>query len=154
MKTEFWKHQVEVLFAWPLAVCLSLTCSIVGIVLTIKEVFYWPILVFGFLMLLICIYSIFFQKRTLSKVIFSESGIQVIRLKKKLMFINWNDITDVKSTPYSRGAHYLSFVAGSSQIDITPTKKIYEAIMILYPYQGIKTMINNNYHFRSLYRKK
>ncbi|MBQ8522208.1 MAG: hypothetical protein IJ458_00915 [Clostridia bacterium] len=153
MEIGFWKHQLKV----GISLFMEILCfvfAVTSIVLVVKESFYWIVLVFAIVMLLLNTYAVFFEAKILYKVFFSNKGIRVKRLKKELLFINWEDITEVKATPYARGDSYLSFMIVNNQLDVDLTKKMYDTIMILCPYTGIKTMINNLPQFKWYHREK
>ena len=155
MKREFWKHQLEILFFWPLSTILSIACLIVGVVMTTKASLYWPILVLGIFLLIVCIYAIFFQQKTLCKIIFSEEEIIVKRLNKIITTMQWSEIIDVKGHLYgNKGGRYMSFISHNKQIDVVPTKKMYNAIIETCPYTNIKNIINNIECFKWFHRKQ
>ncbi len=155
MKFEFWKHETEILFICPLMITLSSMCILVGIFLTIIiSKIYWFIILLGIFCLILCIGVIFLQKKTLTKVVFTEKEIILKRLNKELTSISWSQITKVKDTPYSRAISYLTFLTDKNQIDVVLTKKMYETIMLLCPYQDIKNQINNIECFRWFHKYK
>ncbi len=156
MKKGFWTHQLELLFFWSLSTILSLSCLIVGIVMTtIDQSVYWPIIVIGVYSTLICIYAIFFDKKTLCKVIFSEEEIILKRLNKIITIMKWSDIIEVKGCLYgNRGNAYISFISNNKQIDFVPTKKMYDTIIELCPSPNLKYEINNIEYFKGFHRNK
>lgn len=157
MKKEFWVHEMSILFYWPLMITISSILIIVGIIMTIKFTFCWPILISGIFILILCLYAIFIKKEPLSKVEFSEDSIILKRFNKKIEIINWSDITEVKTisySPFARNANYLSFVSGNKHIEIVLTKKKYQTIMILCPNQNIKNQINNIDSFKWFHKDK
>ena len=89
MKVSFWKNCYGILFFWPFMTILSFSSLVVGIVLTINQVGFWPIILVCSLVLFLCIYAIFFHKSTLSKIIFSNEGIELKHLGKIIKSINW-----------------------------------------------------------------
>ena len=124
MKQEFWKHEVELLFFWPFCTLLSTFWLIFGIIKTIKASFYWPIIAFGVLTLFICIYAVFFQKKTLCKVIFSEEEITVKRFNKIVTTMKWSEIINVEGVYLgSKGANYMTFFPKNNHIYVFPTQK-------------------------------
>ena len=154
MKITFWKHKYELFIGAILLAIISLLFIIIGIVLIIQNHYIWPILVLGIINLILILYLLFFQKRILSKVIFSNEGIEWIWLKKRILFISWNNITDIKSSPRGRGAEDLSLISYDNKIDVSLTKKMYDAIMILCPNQNIKNQINNIDSFKWFHKDK
>lgn len=81
---------------------------------------------------------LFEEKRMPSKVIFSEVGIVWLLLKKPVTFIEWTEITEITTKSRGRGVRDLSFIAGDKRIDVSLTKKMYDAIMIICPEPNIK----------------
>lgn len=155
MKQEFWKHEGELLYFWPFCTLLSTSCLIVGIIMTIKASFYWPIIAFGVLTLFICIYAVFFEKRTLCKVIFSEEEITVKRFNKIVTTMKWSEIINVEGIYIgNKGGRYMKFVSKNNHIDVVPTQKMYNAIIEICPYQDIKNQINNIECFKWYHRHK
>lgn len=154
MKLTFWKHKYELFIGIISLVIISLSFLIAGIVLIIKNHYYWPILILGLISLILTFYILFFQKRVLSKITFSDNGIEWSWLNKRILFINWNDITNIKSSPRGRGAEDLSIISYNDRIDISLTRKMYDAIMILCPYQNIKNQINNIDSFKWFHKNK
>ena len=157
MKKEFWVHEMSILFYWPLMIIISSILIIVGIVMTIKFTFCWPILATGLFILILCLYAIFIQKEPLSKVEFSEESIILKRFNKELQIIKWSNITEIKTisySPFARNANYLSFISGNKHIEIVLTKKKYQTIMILCPYENIKNQINNIDSFKWFHKNK
>lgn len=152
MKQTFWKHQLEILFFWPLSTILSLSCFVVGIVMTTKKSLYRPILAMGIFLLIICIYAVFFRKETLCKITFLEEKIIVKRLNKTITTMQWFEIIDVKGNLYgNKGGRYMSFISQNNQIDVVPTKKMYNAIIEICPSNAIKNKINNIECFKSFH---
>ena len=154
MKKEFWAHQFGVLFIIPLATISSVSFLIFGIVMTTKELGYWSIIAMGVLLTSLCIYTIFFQKKTLCKVIFSEEEIILKRLNKIITIMKWSDIIDVKGYLYGKGAYYMSFISKNDQIEFEPTKKMYDTIIELCPSPNLKYEINNIEYFKGFHRNK
>ncbi len=153
MKIEFWKHETELFIGWISLMILSSILFIGGIILSIKDIdIYWPVLLSGTIMLIISFCSLFFEKRTLSKVIFSEEGIEWKWLNKKIAFINWDDVIDVVPTPHGRGEFDLTFVSNKCNIDLGLTKKMYKAIMQICPNPNLKMIINNIDCFKYFHR--
>ena len=153
MKVKFWKHKFELFVGGSVSIILSFATTIVGIIFTIK-LSLWPILVAGIIVSISTAYVLFFQKRILSKIVFSVEGIEWYWLNNKILNISWHDVTNVKATPRARGVEDLSFVAGDKQIDVSLTKKMYNTIMILCPQPNIKFMINNIDCFKCYHRDK
>lgn len=149
MKVTFWKHQIELFLGWLVIIILSVILIITGTIFTVKEAsVYWSILFSGIICLIPSIYVLFFQKKVLSKVTFSNKRIEVIWFKKEITFLYWSDVIEVRATSHGRGHCYLSFISRDQQIDIDPTKKIFKTIMILCPI-NIQVMIKNIERFKN-----
>ena len=154
MKNEFWKHESELKFFWSIAIIFSFAFTIMGIILIVADVSYWPILLCGLILLLSCFYALFIEKRTLSKVQFTDKTIILKRLNKVLTSIDWTQLTQVKASSCSWGTFYLLFIAEDKQIDIVLTKKIYNAIMLICPYPQIKAEINQIEQFKHFHNRQ
>jgi energy-converting hydrogenase Eha subunit C len=155
MKQQFWIHQYEILFFWPLMGILSFACLIIGIVMTTKASLYWPILAFGTFFSIFCICTIFFQKKLLCKITFSNEEITIKRLGKNITIMKWSEVTRVEGHLYgSNGGRYMSFISQNEKIDVIPTQKMYNAIILLCPYSNIKNQINNIECFKWFHRNK
>ena len=153
MKTTFWKHQFEALLFWPLMIGIGIVFIILGIILTTKQMAtYWPITLIGIIVLLPSSYMLFFHKRTLTKVVFYEEGIELRRFKTTSMFLSWSDIIDVKPIIRSRGLCWLSFVASNKTIELELTQKMYDTIMAICPIPNIKVQINEIECFKYLHK--
>lgn len=155
MKQEFWKHQYEILFFWPLMIILSYGWFITGIVVTIViESYHWPLIFFGGLYLISCILVVFLQKKILCKVVFSKEEIVVKRLGDILVTIKWSDIISVEGRYHgSNGGRYMSFISRKEKIDVVPTPKMYKAIIALCPYPSFIREINSIDCLKCFHRK-
>lgn len=60
-------------------------------------------------------------------VIISEEGIELKLGKKRLVFINWRNVTDIKATGFTIG--YLTFFEYDKQIDVILVAKTFGAVM-------------------------
>ena len=139
MKVIFWKHKFELIAFLVVFMPTVLALFIAGLVMTILDAEnFWPLFLAGIVVLLISIFALFEEKRMPSKVIFSEVGIVWIFLKKTITYIEWTEITEITTKSRGKGAKDLSFIAGDKRIDVTLTKKMYDAIMIICPEPNIK----------------
>ena len=155
MEQEFWKHQYEILFFWPFMGVLSIACLITGIVMTTKASIYWPILVFGTFFSIFCVCTIFFQKKLLCKITFSNEKITVKRLGKTITSMKWSEVTRIEGRLYgSNGGRYMSFISLNGKIDVVPTQKMYNTIISVCPYPSLKNEINSIDCFKWFHRKK
>ena len=139
MKVTFWKHKFELIAFFVVLMPMVLALFIAGLVMIILDAEnFWPLFLMGIVSLLGSIFVLFEEKRMPSKVIFSEVGIVCLLLKKTVTFIEWTEITEIATKSRGRGARDLSFIAGDKRIDVTLTKKMYDAIMIICPEPNIK----------------
>ncbi len=152
MKTKFWNHRLELFLGGTIATLLSISIFIVGIILTIINKIYFPLIIIGILMIIIIIYSYFIDKRMLSNVIFSDNGIECRWLKKKVDFVKWEEITDVKAVPHGIAIHNLSFIVGNKHINVGLSKKMYNTIMLICPETNLKLQIKNLKEFKHLHK--
>ena len=154
MKVKIWKHTVG-FFSIVFCIVLILIMIIISIIKVIKDYHYWAMLVLFVLFLIYFLLYLIFSKNALSKVVFSEDGIEWIRFKKQIAFIRWDEITDVLETPYGRFTHWLTFMSGSKRIDIDVlSKKMYNAIIEICPEPNIRMMINEINSLKYFHRDK
>jgi hypothetical protein len=147
---RFWKHLPLIIYLVPVVLIFSISLIIAGIV---NYETLGLLIIFGAIILILFIGLMLIDKRILSKVIISEKGISWIWLNKKIIYFNWDEISDIKITPYSRTSCYLTFVIGEQQINIDLTKKMYNTIMDVCPIPNIKMLINNIEKFKCFHRK-
>lgn len=153
MKVEFWKHQTEVLLIWPFAIIISALFTIIGLILMfVIDTSLGGMAFCGAICLILALAGIFANNRVLSKVKYSDSGILLKRFKKEILFLTWDEINEVTTTPVSRSITYLSFVSNKGKIDVELTKKMYEAIMKLCPNINVKTQINDIERFKGFHK--
>lgn len=153
MKVSFWQNCYGILFFWPFMTILSSACLVSGIVFTsIDKGNFWPLLLFGIFLTICCIFIILFHKEVLTKIVFSDKSIELKRFGKVIRCIDWSDIKQVKQTYHGRYAVYMSFISHKEQIDVIPTKKMYDVINVLCP--NIIAMINNIEDFKWLHKNK
>lgn len=135
-------------------ILISIILIIIGIILSIiRSSGYSGMIFCGLIPLLAMICILTFNKGLLSKIIYSENGIIWKRFKKNIMFISWEEITEIKNTPISMYSSYLSFISNNKQIDVELTKKMYDAIMFICP-PNIKLQINDLEAFKCFHRNK
>ena len=157
MKISFWRFKGDLIRTPICLLIISILLSVTGVVfIRDYDKTAGIILICGNLFIILLVATIIlFVKKYLSKITFSNNGFEITRFKKSLISYNWSDITNVKTTPYAKGhGSYLCFVIGDNKVDIQLTKKMYDAIMILCPYAGIKTMINNIGQFYYFHKDK
>lgn len=147
---RFWKHLPLIIYLVPVVLIFSISLIIAGIV---NYETLGLLIIFGAIILILFIGLMLIDKRILSKVIISEKGISWIWLNKKIIYFNWDEISDIKLTPYSRTSSYLTFVIMEKQINVDLTKKMYNAIMNFCPIPNIKMLINNIEKFKCFHRK-
>ncbi len=154
MKVKIWKHTVG-FFSIVFCIVLILIMIIISIIKVIKDYHYWAMLVLFVLFLIYFLLYLIFSKNALSKVVFSEDGIEWIRFKKQIAFIRWDEISDVKQTLAGKYSYCLTFIAGSKRIDIdVSSKKIYNSIIQICPEPNIRMMINEINSLKYFHRDK
>lgn len=151
MKISFWRFKAGMV-AGIFFTIISFSLIIPGIIF-IKET-NEMILLMGVILSSLSIYGLFCGKKFLSKIIFSNDGFEVTWLKKSVIKCDWADITEVKAIPCGRATSYLAFVVGNNQIEMGLNKKMYDTIMLLCPYTGIKTRIDNLPQFKWFHRER
>lgn len=155
MRIKFWKNKYALCIFLPFFTLASAILIITGICLMIfKSPGYGGMIIGGVFPLTIIIFCVIFDSRLSSKVIYSDEGIEWERFKKKILFLKWEEITEVKTTPISMYSCYLSFVSDKGQIDVELTKKMYDAIMYICPEPNIKMQINELQSYKWYHRKK
>ena len=150
MEYKFWKHAPLILIAIPVLYISSVIFLIVGSIY-FNEL--WLMIVIGLFILILGFFLIFFDKKYLSKISYTEEGVAWTWLNRNIIFFKWDEISDIKITPYSRTSCYLTFVIGEQQINIDLTKKMYNTIMDVCPIPNIKMLINNIEKFKCFHRK-
>lgn len=152
MKKEFWKNWSELIVYLILVfICAILVLTFSILFINNADVLYG--IIFSAIMLIIGIACIFLQKRILTKIIFSNQGIEIKRFGKQIGFINWETLTDIQYVIHGR-IGYLSFIVKDSQLEVALTKKIYNAIMAICPYPNIKAHLNNMEELKSFHKNK
>lgn len=153
MKVEFWKHELEFKFD-----IIFGTLFLIGVItfsiLTIKFHYLWPmIFLFSFCFLLNLI-LLFENENILTKISFSNEGIECRRFGKQTYYLKWNNITDIKEKPSGKTIGYLIFISGEKFLNIYLTKKMYKAIMVICPSEQIKAKINSIERYKCFHRKE
>lgn len=148
MKVKFWKKATELI-----SICVLLGFSImvliIGMILSFAS--QWGCLIIGAVLCFFVFLVIIFYKQPFSKVLISDEGIEHKWFNKKITFIGWSDIIEINEISRSRDLSYLVFISKDNQLDVGLTKKMYETIMILCPYEHIKNKINNLNYFKYLH---
>ncbi len=152
MKVVFWKHRTELFVGGTLIAFLALSIFIIGLVFTILNINFFPILLTGIILCIFGAYMFFVDKRILSKVIYSEDGIEWQWFNKIIDNIKWSEITEIKSVCHGITIYNLSFIAGDQHIDVGLSKKMYNAIMIICPDANIKFQIKSLKEFEHLHK--
>lgn len=154
MKVTFWKHKLELLVGGLLASLLSLALLLAGVIQTILEPYFWPMILVGVVCVGVTVIAFVQEKRLLSKVTYSEEGIECNWCKTQVASIKWADVTDVVATAHERGTEDLSFVAKDTQIDVSLTKKMYDTIIEVCPNEDIKTKLNGIECFKKFHAEQ
>ncbi len=139
---EFWAHKNE-LFIGLFFMFLSLSILLYGIIQTTKVIEYWPIIPSGVFCIVLTILSLLWKKRVLAKVAFSKEGVESNWLGKKISYIGWFDIIDIKAIPHGTGPRNLCLIATNEKIEVTLSQKMYDTIMQVCPNPLVKIMIND-----------
>lgn len=152
MKVEFWNHKFELFIGGTIIAILTIATFLIGLILPFLNYNYLPILVMGIILMILAIYIFFIDKRMLSKVVYSEEGIECKWLKKTIACFKWSEITDIKAVHHGKAPDNLSFISGDQHIDVGLSKKMYDAIMIVCPCPNIKFQIKNLEQFKYLHK--
>lgn len=142
MKVKFWRYNIELFVFWPILTIFSLALLTYGLILSIQQNLYSILLItIGFIFLIIVLYNLFFNKRVLSKIHFSESLIKITWLKNKLYEFSWQEITDVTTTLCGKGSRYFTLMFKNTKINMIPSKKMLKTIITLCPSENIKNKV-------------
>ena len=141
MKYEFWKEPGQLFIAIPVFGVCGLVFLILGIVYSV-----WILTVFATTILIYIIYKLIAPKQALTKVMFSEFGVEIKWIRKQILFITWSEIIEVKSVPWGKSFR-LAFVTKNSKLEMEPRKKIYNAVMELCSKSSIKYQLQNDSNF-------
>ncbi len=140
-KYEFWLCGMENLIVWPLCFISCIGIIIFGIVIN-NEASIYPIL-FGSFFIVYSICVILINQKILSKLILTSKGISLKRFDKILVNIDWNEVNNIDEICIAKGSKIITIQSSTSKINISPTKKIYNALIDICPYQSFKNIINN-----------
>ncbi|MBQ7977308.1 MAG: hypothetical protein IJ301_01740 [Clostridia bacterium] len=153
MEVVFWKHKSYLVFM-TFIIFIALISSIIFAILAITNIDMLIGCAFMFIVFIIGICCIFINNNFLSKLTFSEDGIKWTRFNKEIMFMNWDEIVEIKQTPAGRATCYLTFDTGQKfmHIDVS-SKKMYDAIINICPSGNIKYRIRN-LDFLKWYQRK
>ena len=153
MEVMFWKHKIMFVTSIFIASLLFVT-SLILVILSLNNLVFWgcSIVFLIFFIILMCL--IFLDKNVLSKLTLSEDGIKWTRFNKEIMYMNWDEIVEIKQTPAGRATCYLTFDTGQKfmHIDVS-SKKMYDAIINICPSGNIKYRIRN-LDFLKWYQRK
>lgn len=153
MEVVFWKQQSKLVIGIVIASLLLITSLVLGI-LSLNGIVFWGCTITFFCFFIFMIGLIFFDRNILSKLTFSEDGIKWTRFNKEIMYMNWDEIVEIKQTPAGRATCYLTFDTGQKfmHIDVS-SKKMYDAIINICPSGNIKYRIRN-LDFLKWYQRK
>lgn len=150
MEIEFWKRRDILYVGLPILGTLMIVFIILGIIFCTNML--WPMSIVGALVLLFLVCEMFFDQRALSKVVFSDEGIEERFLGKKVDFISWLEITEVKATYKGKSGVFLSFFSRDREIFMVNSKKMYATIMILCPINSVKNQLKNIDRFKCFHK--
>ena len=143
MELVVWKHKIALL-GMIFFIFLEAVCTIIFTILIFTANFTCAATIIWFIFLIITTIIVIFDKKHLSKLIFSEHGIRWIKFNKEIMYMQWEDITDIKQTPAGLATFYLTFVSNDKQINMDIfSKKMYKEILNICPNENIKLRIKN-----------
>ena len=149
---EFWLCGVENLIVWPIYFAVSIGIMIIGIPFNNEASLYY--IMVGIILDIIYILIILFHPKVLAKIIFTTEDITLKRFNKELVNIKWEDIINIDEKCVIIGTILVSFNTTTNKIEISPTKKFYNAIMYVCPYESFKHIINELEAFKCYHRKK
>ena len=145
MKTVFFKEVLPLIFM--LIIILLFWFVIFAIAfprVSINNVNQLHLIIAAIAIPLICIVVLLiFPKNFLSKIVVSKEGIEWRLYKKRISFITWDEVTDVREKTVGRGNTHIVFYRGSDKIQMEISRKLYNAIMELCENQGVKSRLRN-----------
>lgn len=141
MKAVFWKKGFIFLVVCFMMLLFPLTLIIAGIITTIRDGQFNIMIVVGIGCLAMCI-RLLLYKDTFTKIILSDTGIELKYGKKQLAFIEWLNITDV-DTKFSSKLTYLVFMEGDTKIECVAGMELFNTIMDICPNRYIKNRIED-----------
>ncbi len=154
MRFEFWINRTKILFGLPFILLLlfteTITTSIFYFLFDYR--FLWPSLLLCVFLLIVSILWPFLDKSVLTKIVFSNDGIECRRLKKQTAFIHWEEITEIGGKPSGMTIGYLQINSKDYELKIELSKKMYNVIMQVCPIVQIRERISSMEEFR-FYRK-
>lgn len=143
MELVVWKHKIKFMVLIPMTVIIF--CAfIIFTILALTNIVFWGYSVSMLVFFLMFICLIFFDKNVFSKLTFSEQGIKWTRFNKEIMYMKWENVTDIKQTYMGPTTFYLTFVSGDKSINMDiASKKMYKEILNICPNENIKFKIKN-----------
>lgn len=154
MKFVFWEYSVE-LFGLISAMLLCFLGTITFLTLSFFYSHLWICTIVFLMLFIICLCALFFNKKYLSKIIFTEKGLQIIWYKKKIGSFDWSEILEAQRTPFGRGISYLTLITMNNQVNIfISSQKMYDAIIATCSNANLKYTIENLNFLKCFRRKK
>lgn len=155
MKREFWQDPTTTLLFYLMLSLAIIPFEILGIVLYVTDPENSIVFIVATFILLFAILDFLLGENRMyvTKIIFFDDKIVLKRFNKELNSIKWSEIIKVEEGSYSLARRYIIFVAEDSEIATYPTKKMYQTIISVCPYENLRTMINNLEMFKWYHRK-
>ncbi len=149
-KYEFWAYGVDLILLLPTYFLGCLIIIICGIIPT----FYLNLVIIGISFIAILIIMIFSYPRMLAKIILTPDSITLKRFNKILVSIDWDDVIEIDEKFVTIGSKIPFIKSTNSKINLSPTKKLYNAIMDVCPYESFKHIFNELEAFKWYHRKR
>lgn len=151
-KYEFWAYGGVNILLWPTYFSGSMIIIIIGISLN-NEASIYPIMV-GVILDIIYILIILFHPKVLAKIVFTPESVTIKRFGKILITIKWEDVIEIDEFRLARADKIAYIESANAKIEIFPTRKAYNAIMDVCPYESFKHIFNELEAFKWYHRKK
>ena len=145
MQKEFFKNKAALIFVIGTFIIVEIVIlSLVVSALLGNEniAVLYPAIIACVLPLIFLLFIFFCRKEFLSKVVFSEEGLEWKLFKKQLLFIKWEEITDVKVIVEGVGNIQPAIYRNSEKIQMEASRKAYDSFMKFCPDPNIKAQIS------------
>ena len=152
MKYEFWAYGGINILLWPTYFISCAGIFIFAIVMNDKTSIY-PVII-GFIFIILGLLVIFLNPKILTKIVFTTKGVALKRYNKIIVNIDWENVIEIYEVCYARANKIAYIKSNDAQIEIFPTRKIYNAIMDVCPYESFKHIFNELEAFKWYHRKK
>ena len=149
---EFWAYGGVNIITWPTYFATSIGIIIFGVSINNDASIYFIII--AVVITIILILSILLHPKVLDKIILTSKSITLTKFNKIISTINWEDVIEIYEVCLVRANKIAYIKSKDAQIEIFPTKKIYNAIMDVCPYESFKHIFNELEAFKWYHRKK